>query len=196
MFIIMVYFIALCCGLTPLDFTAFFMTTSLPPGQPYVKQPGRNKMFGSIKSNEFECWERKWPNKPVYTLFGVFHTSTRRCIVTFDLDLYIQGNSVMTLKKKSCSNMAKFLVSTLEQLQFRMDSFHTLYLAQTVTSVIKYVAWNWFWPWFISSRLFHHEFAIKLLKYGTSFWICCTALTFLNGFCTCLSQKYGWVCHV
>ena len=48
-----------------------------------------------------------------------------------------------------------------------LDGFFP-YLAQMITSMRGCVACNDLWPWSISSRSFSHDFAIKLLKYGTS----------------------------
>ena len=42
------------------------------------------------------------------------------------------------------------------------------YWAQMIAIMRGYVACNDLWPWSISSRSFNHNFAIKLLKYGTS----------------------------
>ena len=50
------------------------------------------------------------------------------------------------------------------------------------------VAHNELWPWPISSRSFSHDFAIKLLKYGTSGRARSTAYTVLDGFFPCLAQ--------
>ena len=44
------------------------------------------------------------------------------------------------------------------------------------------VVHNDLWPWPIFSRSFSHDFAIKLLKYGTSCHVCSTACAVLDGF--------------
>ena len=44
------------------------------------------------------------------------------------------------------------------------------------------------WPWPISSRSFRLDFAINLLKYGTSYRVCSTACTVLDVFFCCLAQ--------
>ena len=43
-----------------------------------------------------------------------------------------------------------------------------------------------------SSRSFSHEFAIKVLRYGTSCGVRSTACTVLEGFFTCLARNYLW----
>ena len=60
-----------------------------------------------------------------------------------------------------------------------LDEFF-LYLAQMITNMRGCVACNDLWPWPISSRSFSHDFAIKLLKYGTSCGVCSTACTVLD----------------
>ena len=56
------------------------------------------------------------------------------------------------------------------------------YLAYMITGVRGCVLCNDLWPWPVSSRSFSHNFAIKLLKYGTSSFVCFTACTILDGF--------------
>ena len=61
-------------------------------------------------------------------------------------------------------------------------------LAQMITSMRGCVACNDLWPWSISSRSFSHDFAIKLLKYGTSCAVRSTACTVLDEFFLYLAQ--------
>ena len=42
--------------------------------------------------------------------------------MTFDLELHIQGHSAMVLQQ-NCKNMAHLVGSTLQHVQFWMDSF-------------------------------------------------------------------------
>ena len=56
------------------------------------------------------------------------------------------------------------------------------HLALMITNMRGCVVHNDLWPWPISSRSFNHNFAIKLLKYGTSCCICSTACKVLDGF--------------
>ena len=61
--------------------------------------------------------------------------------------------------------MAHLVVSALQHVEFWRDSFpiwHKWSLAW------ECVACNDLWPWPVSSRSFSDDFAIKLLKYGTS----------------------------
>ena len=51
-----------------------------------------------------------------------------------------------------------------------------------ITSMSECVAHNDLWPWPVSFRSFNHEFAIELLKYGTSSWVRSTACTVLDEF--------------
>ena len=64
-----------------------------------------------------------------------------------------------------------------------LDGFFP-YVAQMITSM----RCNDLWPWPVSSRSFSHDFAIKLLKYGTSCCVCSTACTVLDGFSPYLAQ--------
>ena len=57
-----------------------------------------------------------------------------------------------------------------------------------ITSMRGCVAYNTLWTWPISSRSFSHEFAIKLLKYGTTCLVRSTTCTVLDGFFTYLVQ--------
>ena len=68
-----------------------------------------------------------------------------------------------------------------------LDGFFP-YLAQMITSMRGCVACNDLWPWSISSRSFSHDFAIKLLKYGTSCAVRPTACTVLDEFFLYLAQ--------
>ena len=68
-----------------------------------------------------------------------------------------------------------------------LDGFFP-YLAQMITSMRGCVACNDLWPWSISSRSFSHDFAIKLLKYGTSCAVRSTACTVLDEFFLYLAQ--------
>ena len=68
-----------------------------------------------------------------------------------------------------------------------LDGFFP-YLAQMITSMRRCVACNDLWPWSISSRSFSHDFAIKLLKYGTSCAVRSTACTVLDEFFLYLAQ--------
>ena len=79
-----------------------------------------------------------------------------------------------------------------------LDGFFP-YLAQMITIIRGCVMCIDLWPWPISSRSFSHEFAIKLLKYGTSCCVCFTAWTVLDEFFPYLAQMItsmrGWVAH-
>ena len=97
-------------------------------------------------------------------------------VTTFDLDLYLQGYSAMNLDK-----LLKYVTSCCVR-----STVHTildgtfLYLAQMSTSMRVCVMCNDLWAWPISSRSFHHNFAIKLLKYGTSCHVSSTACEVLD----------------
>ena len=69
-----------------------------------------------------------------------------------------------------------------------LDNFHIWH--KWSPTCARCVACNDLWPWPISSRPFNHDFAIKLLTYGTSSCVCCTAHAVLDGFfpyfCVCL----------
>ena len=60
-----------------------------------------------------------------------------------------------------------------------LDGFFP-HLAQMITSIRGCVACNDLWTWHISSRSFSYNFAIKMLKYGTSCHVCSTACTVLD----------------
>ena len=62
-----------------------------------------------------------------------------------------------------------------------LDGFFP-YLTQMITSMRRCATHNDLWPWPIFSRSFRHDFAIKLLKYGTSCGVHSTACTLLDGF--------------
>ena len=66
-----------------------------------------------------------------------------------------------------------------------MDS---LILGMMITSMRRCVAHNDLWPWPIFSRSFSHDFAIKLLKYGTYCRVRCAAHTVLDGLFPYLAQ--------
>ena len=65
-----------------------------------------------------------------------------------------------------------------------LDGFSP-YLAQMITSIRGRGTHNDFWPWYIYSRSFSCDFAIKLLKYGTS---CHVRSTVLDEFFPYLTQ--------
>ena len=56
------------------------------------------------------------------------------------------------------------------------------YWTQLITIMRGCVLHNDLWPWHISFRSFSHDFAIKLLRYGTSYHVCSTACTLLDYF--------------
>ena len=62
------------------------------------------------------------------------------------------------------------------------------YLAQMIISIRGCVTCSDLWPWPLSSRLFSHDFAIQLLKYGTYSHVRSTACTVLDGFFRFLAQ--------
>ena len=70
-----------------------------------------------------------------------------------------------------------------------LDGFFP-YWAQLITSIRGCVVRNELWSWPIPFRSFCHDLTIKLLKYGTSFRVCSTALshTVLDGFFQYLAQ--------
>ena len=82
-------------------------------------------------------------------------TSMRGCvsIMTFDLDLYLQGNSVMILQSVHPAFRVCSVTHTV------LDGFFP-YWAQMITSMRECVVHNDLWPWPISSRSFSHDFAI------------------------------------
>ena len=94
-------------------------------------------------------------------------------IMAFDLDLYLQ----IKLQKYVTSCVC-FTGHTV------WDGFF-LYLAQIITNMRGCVVCNDLWPWHISSRSFSHDFAIKLLKYGTS---CCV----YSRACAVLDEFHVW----
>ena len=63
-----------------------------------------------------------------------------------------------------------------------------LYLVQMITSMRGCVACNDISPRPISSRSFSHDFAMKVLKYGTSCRVCSRANTVVYGFILYLIQ--------
>ena len=66
--------------------------------------------------------------------------------ITFDLDLYLQGHLALALKNHVCS-----VASTV------LDGFFP-YLVQMITSMRRCVAFDYLWPWPISSRSFDLDF--------------------------------------
>ena len=68
-----------------------------------------------------------------------------------------------------------------------LDGFFP-YLAQMITGMRGCVVHNDLWPWPLSFRSFSHNFAIKLLKYGTFCCVCSTACTVLDGAFPYLAQ--------
>ena len=68
-----------------------------------------------------------------------------------------------------------------------------------ITCMRGFVVHNELWPWPISSTSFNHEFAIKLLKYGTSCRVPSTAHTVLDGLFPYWTQMIisisRWVVH-
>ena len=68
-----------------------------------------------------------------------------------------------------------------------LDGFFP-HLAQMIASIRGFVVRNDFWPWPMSPRSFSYDFAIKLLKYGTSCHVRSTACTILVGFFPYLAQ--------
>ena len=66
-----------------------------------------------------------------------------------------------------------------------------------ITGIRGFVMHNNLWPWPISPRSFSHDFAIKLLKYGTSCCVQSTTRTVLNGFfpywAQMITSMSGWV---
>ena len=75
--------------------------------------------------------------------------------------------------------MAHLLVSTLQHLQFLMDSFH-IWLSWSLTWGVCHAQWPLSLTYI--SRSFSYDFLIKLLEYGTSCRVCSTASTVLDGF--------------
>ena len=103
---------------------------------------------------------------------------------TFDLDPYFQVHSAT-----NCDKTAKIWHILLCPLYSMYSSGWILpYLAQMITSMWGYVACNDLWPWIISLRSFSHDFAIKLLKYGTSCHVGSTAHTVLDKLFSYLAQ--------
>ena len=62
------------------------------------------------------------------------------------------------------------------------------YLAQMITNMRGCVTCSNLWPAPVSSRTFSHDFAVKLLKYGTSCHVHSTAHTVLDYFFPYLAQ--------
>ena len=88
--------------------------------------------------------------------------------MTLDLDLYLQGHSALTIIRGCVGsyilfiqNMEiwnfgkfwKFFGLDLEKKSSVLDGFFP-YLAQIITSMRGCVAYNYLWPWSISSRSF------------------------------------------
>ena len=108
---------------------------------------------------------------------GLFRT------MTFDLDIYLQGHSAMTLQL-NCKNVTSCHVRSTAHTV--LDGFCP-YLAKMITSIWRCVACKDLWPWSTSSGSFRHDFAMKLLKYDTSCHVHSTAVIVLYGFvCVCL----------
>ena len=74
-------------------------------------------------------------------------------------------------------------MSSLQHVQFWMNSFPIRQKCMRGC-----VTCNDLWTWPLSSRSFSHDFAIKLLKYGTSCCVCSAVLKVLNEFFLCLAQ--------
>ena len=83
--------------------------------------------------------------------------------------------------------MADFVFPALPHAQFWMNYFFP-YLAQMMTSISGCVAHKDLWPYPISTRSFSHDFAIKLLNYGTFFRFCSTSRTAQNRYFSYLAQ--------
>ena len=105
------------------------------------------------------------------------------CIKTFDPGLHLQGHSAMAIKLLKHGTSCHVCSTACTVL----DGFFP-YLAQMITSMRGCVLSNDLWPWPISLRSFSHEFAIKLLKYGTSCRVRSTAHTVLDEFFLYLAQ--------
>ena len=83
-------------------------------------------------------------------------------IMTFDLDLYLQGHSTMIFHKKT----AKIL--------YILCPLCSTYISGWILCPY-WAVHNYLWSWPISARSFSHDFAKKkkLLKYGAYFCVRC-----------------------
>ena len=106
--------------------------------------------------------------------------------MTFDLGLYIQDHSAMTLQK-----LLKYGTSCCAHSTARtvLDGFFP-YCAQMVTGIRLRgcVAHDGLWPWPVSFRSLSYNFATKLLKYDTPCPVRSTAYTVLDGYSPYLVQ--------
>ena len=79
-----------------------------------------------------------------------------------------------------------------------LDGFFP-YLAKMITSMRGCVVCNDLWLWFKIAKSFPHDFAMKLLKYGSSCCIRCTVCTVLDGLFPYMAQMIismrGCVAH-
>ena len=114
-------------------------------------------------------------------------TGMRRCVTHNDLWPW-------PISSRSFSHeFAKILLKYGTSCRFHSTALTVLdgffpYWAQMMTGVTGCVMHNGLWAWSISSRSFSHEFAIKLLKYGTSCCVPSMAYTVLDGCFPYLAQ--------
>ena len=108
-------------------------------------------------------------------------TSMRRCVTHNDLwhwPIFSRSFShdfAIKLLKYGISCHVRSTASTV------LDGFSP-YFAQMITSMSGYVKHKDLWSGPISSRLFSHDFVIKLLKYCIYYRVQSTACTVLDGF--------------
>ena len=105
-------------------------------------------------------------------------------LITFNLDI-----SSRSFSHDFAIKLWKYVTSCCvhHRAHSVLDGFFP-YLAQMITSKRWCVMHHNLWPWPISSRSFSHDFALKLLKYGTSCHVHSTAGTVLEGFFPYLAQ--------
>ena len=107
------------------------------------------KFLANFKTFRPWPWEKKSTVRDgFFPYLAHMITSMRGCVAykTFDLDLYFQGHSALTLTNCVCS-----VASTVQ------DGFFP-YLVQMITSMRRCVACDDLWTWPISSRSFDLDF--------------------------------------
>ena len=94
-----------------------------------------------------QLWMDSFPIWPKWSLAreGV------SCAMTFDLDLYLQGNSAMTLQQ-NCYNMAHLFMSALQHIHLWMNYFHIWpkwsLVQGEVANFMDYIhMWHKYNPW-------------------------------------------------
>ena len=112
-----------------------------------------------------------------------WHKWSLACECVVHNDLRPRPISSMSSSLDFTINLLKYVISCRVRCtaQAVLNGFFP-YLAQMGTSIRGGVVCYVLWSWLISSMIFSHEFAIKLLKYGTTCRFCSTTHTVLDGF--------------